>query len=80
LGEKGIAAEVAIFPRVRVKFLRVTAPIGGGGVLGFQCRDAKEYHKLAGKAAAQADEDEASAKKAAALEEKAEAHLKKPHK
>jgi hypothetical protein len=66
LGEKGIAAEVAIFPRVRVKFLRVTAPIGGGGVLGFQSRDAKEYHKLAGKAAAQADEDEdeASAKKA----------------
>jgi hypothetical protein len=66
LGEKGIAAEVAIFPRVRVKFLRVTAPIDGGGVLGFQSRDAKEYHKLAGKAAA--------------LEEKAEAHLKKPHK
>jgi hypothetical protein len=65
LGEKGIAAEVAIFPRVRVRFLRVTAPISGG-VLGFQSRDAKEYHKLAGKAAAQADEDEdeASAKKA----------------
>jgi hypothetical protein len=42
--------------------------------------DAKEYHRLADLAEAEAKKDNKAANAASALEEKAEAHLKKPHK